>query len=97
MVENSGVDDTDDRPESGSEEYRNPWPTTTRGKIALAYFAGLSILYFFVLPTVGSVPTRILGFPVLVWLTVLIYLSYAGGMYVLIYRPEVHDRRGAGA
>lgn len=91
MVQGENDDGRSEERTVDADRYRNPWPSTGRGKVMLGYFAGLSILYYFLIPAIGSTPTRVLGFPVLYWLTVLIYVTYAGGIFVLVYRPEARD------
>ncbi|MFB6131682.1 MAG: hypothetical protein ABEJ28_12790 [Salinigranum sp.] len=83
-------------PEASAGGYLNPWPSTTRGKLTFGYFAGLSVLYYVLISTVGTMSTRVFGVPILYWLTIAIYVTFAGGIYVLIQRPEARKSREAG-
>lgn len=80
---------TEECTESGN---LSPWPSTTRGKLILGYFTGFTLLVYLLIDTVGPMTMKIIGFPVLFWLTTLIYIMFAGGMYVLVYKPEARDR-----
>jgi membrane protein implicated in regulation of membrane protease activity len=68
-----------------------------RGRILMAYFIGLYVVYYAALKLFGGQAVLLGGYPLLMWLVLGLITLTIAGMFVLVWRPEVRAQEQSGS